>query len=96
MARVKTTPRKVTAVPQRHHQAEVVGCDAPPPGAGDSTTAGVALALVSGATLPEAALVGNLVQALGGVFRALCTTRRTVYNTKHSALHRRVDVEAFL
>ncbi|GAJ21153.1 unnamed protein product, partial [marine sediment metagenome] len=33
-------------------------------GAGDSATAGAVLALASGATLPEAALVGNLVASI--------------------------------
>jgi sugar/nucleoside kinase (ribokinase family) len=35
-----------------------------PTGAGDSATAGAVLALASGATLPEAALVGNLVASI--------------------------------
>jgi ABC-type oligopeptide transport system substrate-binding subunit len=35
-----------------------------PTGAGDSATAGTVLALVAGATLPEAALVGNLVASI--------------------------------
>jgi bifunctional ADP-heptose synthase (sugar kinase/adenylyltransferase) len=35
-----------------------------PTGAGDSATAGAVLALCSGATLPEAALVGNLVASI--------------------------------
>ncbi|MBN2021981.1 MAG: hypothetical protein JW809_04240 [Pirellulales bacterium] len=35
-----------------------------PTGAGDSATAGALMALASGATLPEAALVGNLVASL--------------------------------
>jgi rfaE bifunctional protein kinase chain/domain len=35
-----------------------------PTGAGDSATAGAVLALVAGATLPEAALVGNLVASI--------------------------------
>ncbi|MBN1393660.1 MAG: hypothetical protein JW959_01325 [Pirellulales bacterium] len=35
-----------------------------PTGAGDSATAGAVLALASGATLPEAALIGNLVASI--------------------------------
>jgi bifunctional ADP-heptose synthase (sugar kinase/adenylyltransferase) len=35
-----------------------------PTGAGDSVTAGMVLSLLSGATMPEAALVGNLVASL--------------------------------
>ena len=35
-----------------------------PTGAGDSATAGAVLALTAGATLPEAALVGNLVASI--------------------------------
>jgi sugar/nucleoside kinase (ribokinase family) len=35
-----------------------------PTGAGDSATAGAVLALAAGATLPEAALVGNLVASI--------------------------------
>ena len=35
-----------------------------PTGAGDSVTAGMMLALISGATLPEAALIGNLVASI--------------------------------
>ncbi|NUQ65679.1 MAG: carbohydrate kinase, partial [Pirellulales bacterium] len=35
-----------------------------PTGAGDSATSGVVLALAAGATLPEAALVGNLVASI--------------------------------
>jgi sugar/nucleoside kinase (ribokinase family) len=35
-----------------------------PTGAGDSATAGAVLALCAGATLPEAALVGNLVASI--------------------------------
>ena len=35
-----------------------------PTGAGDSTCAGAVLALASGATLPEAALIANLVASL--------------------------------
>ena len=43
-----------------------------PTGAGDSFTAGVVLALASGATRPEAALVGNLVASV--TVRQLATT----------------------
>lgn len=35
-----------------------------PTGAGDSVTAGMVLSLISGATMPEAALVGNLVASI--------------------------------
>jgi len=35
-----------------------------PTGAGDSVTAGMVLALISGATMPEAALIGNLVASI--------------------------------
>ena len=35
-----------------------------PTGAGDSATAGAVLALCTGATLPEAALIGNLVASI--------------------------------
>ena len=35
-----------------------------PTGAGDSATAGTVLALCAGATLPEAALIGNLVASI--------------------------------
>ena len=35
-----------------------------PTGAGDSATAGAVLALAAGATLPEAALMGNLVASI--------------------------------
>jgi sugar/nucleoside kinase (ribokinase family) len=35
-----------------------------PTGAGDSATAGTVLALATGATLPEAAVVGNLVASI--------------------------------
>jgi sugar/nucleoside kinase (ribokinase family) len=35
-----------------------------PTGAGDSATAGAVLALACGATLPEAALIGNLVASI--------------------------------
>ena len=35
-----------------------------PTGAGDSATAGAVLALSAGATLPEAALLGNLVASI--------------------------------
>ena len=35
-----------------------------PTGAGDSATAGTVLALCAGATLPEAAIVGNLVASI--------------------------------
>lgn len=41
-------------------------------GAGDSTTAGMVLALAAGATLPEAALVGNLVASI--TIQQLATT----------------------
>lgn len=41
-------------------------------GAGDSTTAGMVLALASGATLPEAALVGNLAASI--TIQQLATT----------------------
>jgi sugar/nucleoside kinase (ribokinase family) len=43
-----------------------------PTGAGDSATAGAVLALASGASLPEAALVGNLVASI--TIQQLATT----------------------
>jgi rfaE bifunctional protein kinase chain/domain len=43
-----------------------------PTGAGDSTTAGTVLALASGAALPEAALIGNLVASI--TIQQLATT----------------------
>jgi rfaE bifunctional protein kinase chain/domain len=43
-----------------------------PTGAGDSATAGAVLALASGATLPEAALIGNLVASI--TIQQLATT----------------------
>ena len=41
-----------------------IGGEIDPTGAGDSATAGAVLALCAGATLPEAALVGNLVASI--------------------------------
>jgi bifunctional ADP-heptose synthase (sugar kinase/adenylyltransferase) len=46
-----------------------------PTGAGDSATAGAVLALAAGATLPEAALVGNLVASI--TVQQLATTGTT-------------------
>jgi sugar/nucleoside kinase (ribokinase family) len=41
-----------------------VSGDIDPTGAGDSATAGAVMALCAGASLPEAALVGNLVASI--------------------------------
>ena len=48
-----------TAVPGVHIEGAI-----DPTGAGDSATAGTVLALCAGATLPEAALIGNLVASI--------------------------------
>jgi len=48
-----------TRIPGVHIEGEI-----DPTGAGDSATAGAVLALCAGATLPEAALVGNLVASI--------------------------------
>lgn len=58
---------ELTAVPTLRVEGPI-----DPTGAGDSVTAGAVLALVSGATFPEAALVGNLVASI--TIRQLATT----------------------
>ena len=64
-----------------------------PTGAGDSVTAGMVLSLISGATMPEAALVGNLVASI--TVQQLATTgvarpdellpRLTMWREQHPA-----------
>lgn len=53
------TDPELTAVPGVHVAGPI-----DPTGAGDSATAGAVLALAAGATLPEAALMGNLVASI--------------------------------
>ncbi len=58
---------ELTHVPGVHVEGPI-----DPTGAGDSATAGAVLALVAGATLPEAALLGNLVASI--TVKQLATT----------------------
>ncbi len=61
---------ELTVVPGVHLDGPI-----DPTGAGDSVTAGAVLALTAGATLPEAALIGNLVASL--TVEQLATTGTT-------------------